>query len=90
MEEFDTVVKFEDELISELDVFADVDGHDLGAGEVNFFVLTNEPSVAFERCKTVLLRSRLLDHVTAAYRSLDGEVYSVIWPVSFQGEFKIQ
>jgi hypothetical protein len=89
MEDFDAVLDFEEDLISELTESAEVDGHDMGAGEINFFILTESPAAAFERCAAVLSRARLLDHVTVAYRSLDGEHYTVIWPASFQGEFEI-
>ena len=44
--EFDDLVRYEDALIGVLADDHDVDGHDIGSGEVNFFVFTDEPTVA--------------------------------------------
>jgi len=82
MEEFDAVVGLEDTLIAELPGgIADVDGHDSGSGEANIFILTSEPRKTFERAHAVISRdSRLASVLRAAYRRLDAEEYSVLWP----------
>ena len=44
--DFDDLVRYEDELIDVLADAHEVDGHDIGSGEVNFFVFTDDPTVA--------------------------------------------
>ena len=82
MEEFDAVVGLEVTLIAELSGgITDVDGHDSGSGEANIFILTSEPHETFERAHAVVSRvSRLASVLRAAYRRLDAEEYSVLWP----------
>lgn len=86
---FDALIEFEDRLISELADAGEVDGHDLGSGEINFFIFTSDPSSAFAHCVDLLSQVGLLRDVTAAYRSLNSDEYSVIWPKAFAGEFKV-
>ena len=43
---FDDLVRYEDTLIDVLADAHDVDGHDMGSGEVNFYVFTDDPAVA--------------------------------------------
>ena len=51
--DFDAMVAIEDELIERLSGIAEVDGHDIGSGTINYFVLTTKPKQAFERAKSV-------------------------------------
>ena len=44
--DFLDLVKYEDALIDALGDAHEVDGHDIGSGEVNFFVFTDDPTVA--------------------------------------------
>ncbi|KQV54991.1 MULTISPECIES: hypothetical protein [unclassified Duganella] len=89
LEGFDALLEFEDRLISELAGAGDVDGHDFGSGEINFFIITANPNLAFERCVDLLSHVGLLHHVVAAYRSLNSDEYSVVWPKTFHGEFNV-
>ena len=86
--DYDLMVAFEDELILELGDTAAVDGHDIGAGETNIFILTSQPEVAFHLAKELLCRSQLLGAVTAAYRPISGDVFTVLWP-SHRQEFSV-
>jgi hypothetical protein len=67
-----------------------VDGHDSGSGEVNFFVLTDDPAAALVRMHGARGGS-LLSHprVRAAARLLDGEDYEPLWPVGDEREFNV-
>src|SRR2546427_12694121 len=78
--DYDAMVALEHDLIAELGDSADVDGHDVGSGETNIFIITAEPVRTFRASRVVLERNRCLGAVTAAYRSVDGEVYTVVWP----------
>src|SRR5262245_25882889 len=82
VDEFDAVVELEDRLIAEVPAsLADVDGHDSGSGEANIFILTSEPNETFRRAHAVVGGTpRLASVLRAAYRKLDAEQYSVLWP----------
>ena len=87
--DFDAMVALEDELTNQLGDSADVDGHDVGSGETNIFIFTSDPAATFRRARPVLESRQQLQAVTAAYREVEGESYTVIWPEDSQREFKI-
>jgi hypothetical protein len=67
-------------LSEELGSFATVDGHDFGAGEINIFVLTDEPPTAFSACQRVVTSHRVQSVMRAAYRELTADDYVILWP----------
>ena len=87
--DYDAMVALENELIAELGDSADVDGHDVGSGEVNIFIITTDPARTFRQSRVVLERNRRLGAVMAAYRPVDGEEYTVIWPEGSAKEFRV-
>lgn len=89
LEDYDAMVALENELIEELEGTARVDGHDVGSGETNIFILTSNPLKTFQRAKPVLERRKSLEGVTAAYRPIDGEQYNVIWLEEATEEFRV-
>ena len=89
LEDFDAMVALEDELIAELGDSAKVDGHDIGSGETNIFIFTSDPAQTFRQARPVLERKQSLQSVTAAYRRVDGEQFTVIWPEGSQEKFVV-
>ena len=89
MQDYDAMVALEDELITKLGDSADVDGHDVGSGETNIFIFTSDPEETFHQVRPVLERRQSLQAVTVAFRPVDGEHYTVIWPKGSQKEFVI-
>lgn len=47
MQEFDELVVLEDLLVETLPLGSEVDAHDLGRGEFNIFILTDQPEQTF-------------------------------------------
>jgi len=80
LEDFDALVALEDDLIDVLGNTAVVDGHDIGSGETNIFIITSEPEITFQRARVALDRSQLLGAVTAAFRPIAGVSFTVLWP----------
>lgn len=78
--DFDALVSLEDELQELIEPIADVDGHDMGSGEANIFVLTADPVATFERAKALLSKASLLNKVRVAYREVHSEVFTIVWP----------
>jgi hypothetical protein len=54
LDDFDAMVALEGELIETLSDAAKVDGHDVGSGETNIFILTSDPEATFSLTKPVL------------------------------------
>jgi hypothetical protein len=90
LEDYDAMVALEDALIEALPDAAKVDGHDVGSGEVNIFIFTDEPRKTFQQARSVLEMHGRLSAMTAAYRPSNGEDYTVIWPEQSQQEFRIK
>jgi len=74
------MVNVEDVLIERLSEQCEVDGHDFGVNEANIFVHTNDPHRAFEEVRTILLGHKLWPDTRIAFRPIDGNEYTVIWP----------
>jgi hypothetical protein len=87
-EDFDRLVSFEQNLAEAFGNSAMVDGHDFGSGEFNIFVLTDNPNAAFEQVQEVLTKQSRQEQVRVAYRELDGEDYTVLWPPNLK-EFSV-
>lgn len=86
--DFNALIEFETRLSFELGSDHVVDGHDLGTGEMNVFVRTDSPELAFEKA-IVVLGAPLSSTVKAAYRAIDSETYHWIQPENHEGEFRI-
>jgi len=87
--DFDSLVTLEDNLQRIVEPIAEVDGHDIGSGEINIFILTADPVATFERAKPFLSDASLLHNVDSAYRDLRSDKYIVVWPESSTEAFKI-
>lgn len=89
LSDFDAMVNLEQELSVELKDIAEVDGHDMGCGEINIFMIASNPVAAFEKVKSVLKRHGLLAEVKSAFRSLSEDGYTTIWPENSTLEFSV-
>ncbi|MHC1727405.1 MAG: ABC transporter [Syntrophobacteraceae bacterium] len=76
---FDELIQIEDSLVSKLYGTANVDGHDIGSGQANIFILTDFPDEVFYILKGQL-SSRHKAIVKAAYREILGNEYTILWP----------
>ncbi|MFJ1268538.1 hypothetical protein ACD661_08230 [Legionella lytica] len=78
--DIDLIADLEDKLEGSL-IDAEVDGHDIGNGEVNIFIHTNTPADILKRVKSILEEECFdLAHVKIAYRKFDAENYLPLWP----------
>jgi hypothetical protein len=80
LKDFDDLVWIEDALIEGIGDAAEVDGHDAGSGEVNIFLYTNDPELAFDAVKRALGSKDFMIGLKAAVRERTGIVYRPIWP----------
>jgi hypothetical protein len=78
--DFDALVTFEDSLYELLGGRHEVDGHDIGSGEVNFFVFTDDPRAALAEIQARHGERFSNPAVRAATRRIDSDDYEVLWP----------
>ena len=80
IKDYDAMVELEEAIIKSLGGVGDVDGHDAGSGEMNIFVLTDEPQAAFERVKALLGTEDFMPDLKVAYREIGTNVFTVLHP----------
>ncbi len=87
----DRVIAFEDHLIEMLDGVADVEGHDTGSGTAHISILTNGPKKLWEQLEPLVesFDDHKLQALAAAYRDVEEDDYTVIWPSDYEEEFSI-
>jgi hypothetical protein len=86
---YDELIAIEDELLEVVAPPAEVDGHDFGSGEGSIFILTDSPEATFDAVLPVLRELSRDRDATVAYRAVQGEQYTVLWPKGFKGEFSV-
>jgi hypothetical protein len=93
--EFDEMIELGDSIAKHLQDKKDeslFDGHDIGSGQIDFFIYTTNPQNTFEGVSQLLGKERL-KNLKAAYRKRDkdgcaiGE-YIVLWPKNLN-KFKV-
>ena len=87
-DDFDRFLMIENELNLALRDKHRVDGHDIGSGEMNIFIHTNDPNEAFELAKNHFFEKDL-EKISFAFKEMKGDKYTIIWPENDNDEFKI-
>jgi hypothetical protein len=79
-DDLDALVETEERLEILLADTASVEGHDIGSGEMNIFIETDQPVETFESVRGVLQSESRWNDIRVAYRSVAGDTYSILWP----------
>jgi hypothetical protein len=74
----DKLLELEESVIANIGKLGEVDGHDIGSGECNIFVHTNDAQKAFEAIRELV--STGLPNMRAAYRQFKKETFVPLWP----------
>lgn len=77
---FDDLVAFEDRLRATLPKTHEVDGHDVGAGTVNFFVFTDSPVAAHTVFRRRMATRALEKRLRVSFRPSRGAAFQNLWP----------
>ena len=77
--DLDQLIEIEDLLIEKLTKQNTVDGHDIGSGEMNIFILTDDPQSCFLEIRTILETGKMWSSLRSAYREIQGDEYTVLW-----------
>lgn len=83
--DIDWIVNMEDFLIATL-TEAQVDGHDMGLGEVNIFLDTDTPHQTFNSIKELFENQHhsLLEDCKAGYRDFNSSDFIPLWPTDLK------
>ena len=87
---FDDLIALEERLEAIVDLDADVDGHDLGSGEANIFLFSDDPARALTHCLPAISAEGLLSLLSAAYRKAGEEEFIRVWPVGDTTPFELR
>ena len=89
----DKVITLEDQLIEALDGMAatEVDGHEPGDGVINLTLLAKNAAKVWEKIEPMVeeAASDDLEINAVAYRDLNGDDFTVLWPSDYEGEFEM-
>lgn len=89
IEDADEVAELEDALHEMLEGTEALDGHAIGAGARNVFVVTDDPAVTFARLLPFLTRARLDASVGAAFRRDGEDAFTPLWPPGRSDAFSL-
>jgi hypothetical protein len=78
--DYDELLDLESALEEAIGDVGQVDGHDIGSGERNIFLFTENPSAAFEKIKPVFSSRGLMPILKGGYREVDGKEYTPVYP----------
>ncbi|MGY3266766.1 MULTISPECIES: hypothetical protein [unclassified Lysobacter] len=79
----------ENELKAALGNAVELEGHDVSAKEINFFMLTADPRPTFRRAKDVLEKLGVEAGLSAAYRLNGGAQFTSVWPTRPMRKFTL-
>ena len=89
----DKVIALEDQLIEAFDgsVAAEVDGHEPGEGVINLILRAKNAAKTWEKIEPLIedAASENLEINAVAFRPLDGEEFTVLWPTDYEGECEV-
>ena len=80
LRDYDELIQLEAILSTGLGNLGEVDGHDMGVGEMNIFIHTDHPKLAFEKVKALLGTKDFMPDLKAGYRSFNEDDYTVLYP----------
>jgi hypothetical protein len=74
------MIELEETIMRSLGNLGKVDGHDAGSGEMNIFILSDHPKLAFERVNRVLGTEDFMPDLKVAYREIGKDEFTILHP----------
>jgi len=84
LKDYDSLIELEDRIIGGLGNFGEVDGHDMGVGEMNIFIHTDHPKLTFEQIKSLIGTCEVMRELKAAYRDVGQESFTILHPADLK------
>jgi hypothetical protein len=89
--DYDALIALETRLIELLEPAHQVEGHDMGSGEMNIFIHTRAPAAAFAVAIQAIPMDTLGRSLRSAHRWLFlGRRYTVLWPPGSAEPFEVK
>lgn len=85
----DFLPTIEAELAAALGAAVELEGFDVSAREINFFMLTADPRPAFRKAREVFERAGVDRGLSAAYRLNGGAQFTSLWPQRMARKFTL-
>ena len=79
-EDLDLLISLEDQIIENIGDFGTVDGHDIGSGEMNIFIFTEDPKSTFERVKNIGSVPEHMANLKVGYREVGEDDFVPLYP----------
>jgi hypothetical protein len=77
----DLLLSLEEATRESIGDYGTVDGHDIGSGEMNIFLFTGNPKLAFERIKTIRsVTDHMMSDMKVGFREIGEGEYTPIYP----------
>jgi hypothetical protein len=80
IKDYDEMVELEEVIVGGLGNLGEVDGHDAGSGEMNIFILTDQPKVAFARIQQHLGTRDFMPDLKVAFRAISEDEFTILHP----------
>ena len=80
IQDYDALIELENRIIAGLDNLGHVSGHEMGSGEMNIFIETDHPKLAFEKIRLLFGTEAFMPELKAAYCDMDSENYVILHP----------
>ena len=80
IKDYDAMIELENTIIAGVGILGKVDGHDMGVGEMNIFVHTDQPILIFEMIKSLLGTKDFMPELKAAYRDVGKDNFTILYP----------
>jgi hypothetical protein len=82
--EYDLLMSLEESIRESIREFATMDGHDIGSGEMNIFLFTENPKLAFERIRVMPSVANHMSNMKVGYREVGEDEYTPLYPKGLQ------
>lgn len=79
-EDLDLLVSLEDQIIANIGDYGSVDGHDIGSGEMNIFIFTEDPKSTFARVKNIGSMPNHMKSLKAGYPEVGQDHFVPLYP----------
>lgn len=80
IKDYDAMIELEETIIRSLGNLGKVDGHDAGSGEMNIFILTDHPKLAFQAIKQLLGTRDFMPELKVAFREIGKDEFIILHP----------
>lgn len=80
IKDYDAMIELEETIMRSLGNLGKVDGHDAGSGEMNIFILTDHPKLAFQGIKLLLGTRDFMPDLKVAYREIGKDEFTILHP----------